>query len=251
MSDIPGICVLVHGDSKVGKTRLGATTPAPRLILDAEGGTRFLGPTKKWDGASEPPVADGTWETCVVIVKGFSTLRTVYQWLNSGKHPFRSVVIDSLSEVQQRCVDEIAGTNSMEQKNWGDLFRLMSTMVRQFRDLITHPTNPLDCVLLVAMTREINNKKMAHVQGQLATTLPYYIDVVGYMYAATDDNGQYVRRLAVTPHALYDAGDRTGLLGAYIDNPNMTYIVQHVHNYYTQLANAVAAPTTNAKENDK
>lgn len=234
----PGVCFLVHGESKVGKTYLAGTMPRPALILDAEGGTRFLRVKKvEWDGLTEPP-KEGThpktgepyeWEVCTVPIRAYSTLQNVYAWLNAGKHPFRSVAIDSLSETQQRCVDALAGTSAMSQQLWGDLLRQMSSLVRAFRDLTTHPTNPLDAVLIIAMTREVNGRKVPYVQGQLATTLPYYIDVVGYYTMQTTDDGTPVRRLWVQPHPLYEAGDRTGELGAAVDWPNISTMLKTIH----------------------
>ena len=44
------------------------TAPEPRLMHDVEGGHKFLPiKTKYWDPVgSEPPEADGSWDTCVV-----------------------------------------------------------------------------------------------------------------------------------------------------------------------------------------
>jgi hypothetical protein len=123
----------------------------------------------------------------------------------------------------------MAGTNAMSQQMWGDLLRQMSALVRAFRDLVTHPTNPLNAVLLITMTREQNGKRVPYVQGQLATTLPYYIDIVGYYTMHTTDDGTPVRRLWVQPHPLFEAGDRTGLLGQAVDNPNITSLLNTIH----------------------
>ena len=225
----PGVCFLVHGESKAGKTWLGASGELPVLILDAEGGTRFLPyRTVQWDGVNTPPVHDGTWDVCIVPIRNYATLQSTYQWLNAGQHPFRTVVIDSLSEVQQRCVDGLAGVNSMSQQQWGDLLRQMSSLVRSFRDLTTHPTNPIDAVVLIAMTREVSGKRVPYVQGQLAVTLPYYIDVVGYYFTHIDESGTVVRRLWVSPHPLFDAGDRTGQLGDVVDNPTIKWMMQRI-----------------------
>jgi hypothetical protein len=227
----PGVCFLIHGDSKVGKTWLGASGPAPVLILDAEGGTRFLTQQKRvsWDGLAEPPT-QGEWNVCVVMIRDYIQLRSIFQWLNSGRHPFRSVSIDSLSEVQQRCIDSIAGTNQMAQQQWGELLRAMSSLVRNFRDLVTHPTNPLQAVTFIAMSREVAGRKTPYVQGQLAVTLPYYIDVVGYYFLDTSSADGVVRRkLLVSAHPLYEAGDRTGALGLGIENPTITNMLNLIH----------------------
>ena len=220
------LTILIHGDAKTGKTWACDTAPAPRLVLDVEGGNRFT-PSRKviWDPTWAPPPADGTWDTCVVYVRDFSTLTRTYQWLNSGQHPFRSVTIDSISEAQQRCIDAIAGTNQMQQQDWGDLLRQLSTLSRQFRDLTMHPTNPLEVVALTAMTRERDGKWQPAVQGALATALPFYFDVLGYLYiqsvSAPDGSMIKVRRMLLSPDPAFLAGDRTDRLPAYMDNPTI------------------------------
>lgn len=226
----PGVCFLFHGESKAGKTWLGASGPEPVLILDAEGGTRFLpAGTIQWDGISEPPVPDGSWKVCVVPVRNFETMSSVYQWLNMGKHSFNTVVIDSISETQQRLVDSLVGSNPMGQQQWGELLRRMSVMVRMFRDLTTHPTHPIQAVVLIAMTKEVNARRVPFVQGQLATALPYYIDVVGYLFIHVGEDGTPVRRLYLQAHPLFEAGDRTGRLGAFIDDPTLTTMLDMIH----------------------
>jgi hypothetical protein len=227
------LSLLVHGGSKTGKTHFADTAPAPRLHLDAEGGTRFLhSRTIGWDPHQyAPPENDGSWDTCVVYVRRYETMTRVYQWLESGQHPFKSVTLDSISEVQQRCVDELAGTDSMKQQQWGELLRKMSELVRKFRDLTFHPTTPLEAVILVAMSRQIDGRWVPYVQGQLATTLPFYIDVIGYFYVqvVTDNETGHertVRRMLVSPHPQYEAGDRTGRLGEVLTAPNMSEILK-------------------------
>lgn len=225
----PGVSFLIHGESKVGKTFLGDTTPAPRLILDAEGGTRFLKSKKvRWDGKQAPP-EPGDWETCIVTVRDYAQIQTVFQWLNSGQHPFKSVTVDSLSEVQQRCIDALAGTAQMQQQQWGELLRSMSSLVRGIRDLITHPTKPLKAVVFLAMSRETAGRKIPYVQGQLSVTLPYYIDVVGYYFIQMDEQQQPTRKLLTSAHALYEAGDRTGTLGVGVTDPSITTMLQIIH----------------------
>ena len=80
----------------------GVSGPAPRLVLDSEGGSRFT-PGRKitWDPAAyAPPEApvDDSWDTCIVTVHNWSVVERVMAWLQSGQHPFRTVVLDSLTE---------------------------------------------------------------------------------------------------------------------------------------------------------
>ncbi len=232
------LSILVYGPAGVGKTTFAETAPGPRLLLDAEGGARFT-PSKKvvWDPAQfGPPEDDGSWETCVVYVRDFATIQQVYQWLAGGQHAFKSVIMDSVTEVQQRCVDNLVGTEQMKMQDWGELLRKMSALIRSMRDLTIHPTNPLSASVIVAMQKETEGHRGAYVQGQLSTTLPYYIDVTGYLYPEQID-GNIARRLLVSPTPGYDAKDRTGRLPAIVDNPNISEMLVQIYGTPPQTNN--------------
>lgn len=230
-----GINMIVHGPSKSGKSWLGDTTPAPRLVLDAEAGSRFT-PSKKirWDPVSQsPPEPDGSWETALVAVRDFRTVQKSFEWLNAGVTPFKSVVIDSISEVQQRCVDDISGTNQMAQQDWGQLLRIVSDTLRKFRDLTTHPVTPMDAVVVIAMSRQRDGNWEPYVQGQLSVTMPYYFDLCTYLApVANPETGEIVRRLFIGTFPGFVTGERVGgSLGTYIDNPNVSGMLTTIREY--------------------
>lgn len=238
------LSLLVHGEPGVGKSWLGQTTPAPRLVLDAEGGSRApkrIGPNGKvvrvpqteWDPhTGPPPAADGTWETCRVRVQSFATLQRVFEYLNTGEHEFRSVVIDSLTEVQKRCKDSVRegqeDTNDgvMTERLWGILLDRMELLIRAFRDLVDHPIRPIEALVILALTKEHNFKNKPAVQGALGISLPGYVDTEGYLASGVDENtGEEVRRLLIHPHERFEAKDRTHTLTAHyghvIENPDV------------------------------
>jgi hypothetical protein len=214
--------MLVHADSKVGKTTFAATAPKPILALDAEGGWKFL-PLRKvhWDPLLyAPPVYDGTWDVCIVTVRTWDTVQRTYQWLNGGEHPFESIVIDSITETQRRCKQNLVTVDrQMEIRDWGRLLDLMDATIRGFRDLTLHPTRPIRCAVFIAETRHHENKWRPYMQGQISTALPYWMDVVGYLFVdqANDEHGQPTvkqRKLLVSSHPMYEAGERVqGRLG--------------------------------------
>jgi hypothetical protein len=219
--------VLVYGPSKVGKTHFMASGPKPVLILDAEGGTRFL-PFKKtvWSNPMMEPPDMTDYEVCVVYVRDFSTLENVYTWLHSGKHPFRTVVVDSISEAQQRCVDAIAGQNQMTTPNWGTLLRKIAGMVRNYRDLLIHPLNPVDCVGFTSFEKISQEGVHApYLQGAIAGILSYYLDMVFYYRSMPDENGKQVRKLLTKPHPQFVAGDRTNRLPTIVEDPTLEAIL--------------------------
>lgn len=243
-----GINLIVHGTSKKGKSWLGDTTPAPRVVLDAEAGSRWT-PSRKiqWNPISQaPPIPDGTWDTAIVPVRSYQVVTKAYEWLNSGRHPFRSVVLDSISEIQQRAVDNMVGTDAMKVQDWGQLLRVISDLVRKFRDLVVNEVNPLDAVLAIAMTKQRDDKVwIPHVQGSLNTTLPYYFDICGYLDVVTQEDGTRLRRLFCGTFPGFETGHRLPehLLGSYVDNPNISSILARIRGEEQQL------PTTSSSAN--
>jgi hypothetical protein len=230
------LSVLVHGASKAGKSTLSVTSPTPRLICDVESASRFL-PIKaiKWDPAREkPPVPDGTWDTCVVATRDWGTVEKVYQWLASGEHPFKSFIIDSISELQNRYIEHVAGRRQLTQAQWGDAYRAVGGLVRDIRDLTMHPTKPLECVVMTAMTRQIDGKFRPWCQGQLQSVLPYLMDSVVYIYIDTERNeltGETieVRRLLTRATAEFEAGERVGgVWPVVITEPNIVEMIDTI-----------------------
>ena len=232
MSDVQrSLTIMVYGESKVGKSTLAVTAPYPRLMLDVEGGHRFLPiNVKYWDPLrEEPPVADGTWDTCVVMVRDYDTVLKAYQWLQLGKHQFKSLIIDSISELQVKCMDNIAGKNQMQMQQWGELLRHMGALLRDLRDLTMHPTAPLEAVVLTAMARPGQDGRLRpYLQGQLAIQAPYFYDVLGAINVETIANPDptqapyKARRMYVERTDQFEAGERVqGRLGKIVEQQDM------------------------------
>ena len=225
------LTIMVYGESKVGKSSFAVTAPYPRLMLDVEGGHRFLPiNVKYWDPLrEEPPVADGTWDTCVVNVTEYDTVLKAYQWLQLGKHQFKSLIIDSVSELQVKCMYNIAGTNQMQMQQWGELLRHMGALLRDLRDLTMHPTAPLEAVVLTAMARQDKDGRYRpYLQGQLAIQAPYFYDILGAItvedvFPGDPTQAPYkARRMFVERTNQYEAGERVqGRLGKVVEQENL------------------------------
>lgn len=227
------LSVVVHAESGIGKSWFGDTAPAPRLILDAEGGSKFTPSQPKvfWNPMEGPPPLGQ--ETVVVMVRDFQMMQYAYQWLNSGQHDFESVVLDSVTELQKRCKDAIRameGTGGFRIQDWGTLLDDMELLIRQFRDLWSHPVRPVPVTVLITTT-QMDDKGVyrPHVQGGLKLSLPYFVDVVGYLYTAANDLGELERRLLVQPAPGFIAKDRTDRLGFEIVNPSIMNMLDSVY----------------------
>lgn len=218
------LTILLYGDAGVGKSRLGGTAPAPRLVLDVEGRARYL-PGKKvfWDVLKDAPPEAGDWDTCIVAVGNFDILQRAYQWLQSGQHCFKSVVIDSLTEAQKRYIDKLVGMEQLEQQDWGSVLRHLESVVRNYRDLTLVDSNPIECVVFIAGETTDDGKRRPLLQGALRKGLPYLVDSCGFMYITHDTSNNVVRNLLVQPTQTIVAKDGTGMLGGpVVVDPDLT-----------------------------
>jgi hypothetical protein len=223
--------MMIYGESKVGKSTFAVTAPYPRLMLDVEGGHRFLPiNVKYWDPMSEePPKADGTWDTCVVLVHDYDTVLKAYQWLQAGHHQFKSLIIDSISELQVKLFDKIAGTDALKMQQWGEILRHMGSLLRDLRDLTMHPIAPLEAIVLTAMASPDRDGRFhPYLQGQLRVQAPYFYDILGAITVESFPNPDpmkppyKVRRMYVERTDKYEAGERVqGRLGPIVEQENL------------------------------
>ncbi len=223
------ISILIYGEPGSGKSWLGQTGPRPTLTLDAEGGSRYARRHGKkvrriaWDPESNPPPKDdGTWDNCVVYVRSFDTMRQVFKWLNENEHPFKTLVLDSLTEIQQRCKDSLLSQDDrtsedgvmthMSERQWGLLLDAMKNLVRSMRDLTFHPGYPLDAVVILALAIKKEGQLKPAVQGALGTHMPGYLDVEGFLGTVETETGKMKRKLRIQPNEAVEAKDRTFVL---------------------------------------
>lgn len=210
------LSIVVHGGSKVGKSTFGATTPAPRLIIDAEYGSRFTEGRKiEWNyWLDPPPEDDGTWDTVIVVPNSWADAARIYEWLASGAHPFRSVVVDSITELQKRLIDDVAGVEQVTMPQWGEIWRKGDDFVRRLRDLIK-PTamKPLDALVIIALTEESKGVWKPAVSGKLTQFIGAHMDLIGYMYVDNDlATNTTVYRMLIIRTPTIEAGSRVRTL---------------------------------------
>lgn len=237
------LSVLVHGESKSGKSTLANTAPAPRLMMDVEAAARFL-PGKKiyWDPMDpktpKPPKYDGTWETCVVVTDTYEIALKTYEWLKSGKHNFKSVILDSVSELQAKIQESVNERKALKIQHWGELGTKLAFFCRDLRDLTARPDSPIDAVVVTAMSKETQEGHVRpFLSGQTATMLPYWFDVTSYLYVdhveVEDEDGNVEeareRFLLVEPMNNIVAGNRVGgRLPDIVESPNISDMIVEV-----------------------
>jgi len=182
---------LVYGPSGSGKTVFGATAPSP-IFASAEGGLLSI-------AENQPAYTD---------IKSMKDLKELHKFLLTGGHEFETVVIDSISEINEIIKAEIEKRTgrSLERGDWADLSKQLRDLLRMFRDLPMH-------VLFIALDHtekdeEKNTRFVPMLNGKSATEVAAVMDIVGYMEVASDGT----RSIVTTTQRRYLTKDRSRLL---------------------------------------
>jgi len=206
------INLLVYGQSGVGKTVFCSTAPSP-LFLDAEGG--LLSIQHSVDFIKIDSLM-GLWEA--------------YKFLKEEKHNYKTVILDSLTEIVKYLLDSIVQERNVELptiREWGILSDKVRKIVRLFRDL---PMN----LIVTCLTSEQKDEDTGRicinpaVFGKLEKELPAYFDIVLYMYAIKDPKSSEVKRSLLTESTeKYVAKDRSNKLDR-VEVPNFQTIYNKI-----------------------
>lgn len=167
------IKAVVYGASGSGKTYFAATAPHP-IFASAEGGLlSTLKHKKKID-----PVK-------YVSITKLEDLRDLLTYLKKGGHEFETVVIDSITEINEIIKDGIEKKRGaqMQLKDWGDLAKAIKAVLRGFRDLDMH-------VIFIAQEKsekddQKTEKIVPSLNGKAANEIAYFMDIVAYSFIDT------------------------------------------------------------------
>lgn len=235
--------VLLHGDSKAGKSTLSFTAPFPMLVQDAEGSTKFItrkpDGTKlrkiKWDPMRDYPPECGDWDICLVKSTNWQVIKQTYDHLSASPHCFRSTSLDSITEMQRKCKAALKGDEQMQQQDWGSLLNKMDALIRGTRDLCEIPGNPLEVSVFLAETVMKDGKWRPNMQGAVRESMPYWVDLLGYVQqvpvpdANGQDSGQVTVNLVCGSNNQYLAGNRfQGAIPSVIGSPISITTLQQV-----------------------
>lgn len=233
VGDVPPLInLMVYGDPGVGKTVLGGSASAvealaPVLFVDVEGGTLSL--------------RERFPDVKVVRVKSFNDLGQVHAELKKPSNPFRTVVLDSITEIQKFGMYEImrrAIDNDPDRDpdlpgigEWGKNTEQIRRLIRAFRDL---PVNTIFLALAQTNTDKRNNTlTKPALSAKLSNEVAGFLDIVCYMYKKTVDDE--VKRVLLTAGTdEFIAKDRTDRLPPILEAPDMTTIYKILFNTQTQ-----------------
>ena len=251
------IKMFVYGASGVGKTHFAATANKCEplrdvLYLDAESGSSTLVnmgctdidvvPIRNWSGLVG--VFDFLYAYCKLRDGGAddATMRKFLQQYGLGDRKvlpvYRTVVLDTLDEMQDYCMKHIQGIDPQNTRlgaayskpgwaEYGEALDRMKAVVRNFRNL------PMHVVMTCHQENKQDDNQRMYIApllvGKFATAVQAYFDFVAF-YAArtirTKDGTAVERRMYIEPGVNFDAKNRCNAARGWIDEPTMSKILE-------------------------
>lgn len=230
-----------YGRSGTGKTTLAATFPGPILILDI-----------KEEG--EDSIADLGDTIKIVEVKMWEEVEQLYWYLESGEHPYKTVVIDTVTQMQALKMDQLRKINNkgpdelITRQMWGTISGSVQTWILNYRDL---PMNVVflaqDRVNRVDDEDDESDEQLAPEVGpavmpSVSKTLNAAVKTAGQTYlkevikrSKKGIQREVEYRLRLGPHAIYYTKIRKPKnrhLPEYIVDPSYDKIVQVIKGEY-------------------
>ena len=254
--------LLVYGDFGVGKTRLAGSACGVEqmndvLLINAESGELTLESDElPFENIDQVRITDFSGVARVFEflrrhcqlrdeqdIEGLRTLEArlkgvALEEIETPKQ-YRTVIIDSLSEVEAYCMNQLLGISDASKiddetatAEWGEYKRnhsMMQRLVRSYRDLPMH--------LIMTCHRQYDQdeqKKMLYtpaMTGKLRSQVQGFVDMVGYLVMGSpkEDGSPADRRLYVQPSTRYAAKCRFSKFKApHMDNPTMQTILEAI-----------------------
>lgn len=211
--------MLLFGNPKVGKTLLAGTAMdvealQPVLVLAIEDGSSVL--------------ANAYEDIDVIEISDWKTAAAVIEKVASGETKYKTVIVDTLGELQEHMKDHLEGgndTGAMRIQDWGTL---KSHTVNVVKMLHRSSVNSI----FISHADKVKDEETGRVtiqpyllgKGSLGE-VPKVVDIIAYLAVVQDkETKSNIRVLQTESNGKIDAGDRFGKLDAQIVEPTFQMI---------------------------
>lgn len=233
--NLADLTVLVYGQTKIGKSTFCSQSEGA-LFLATEPGLNALDvyqvPIQSWDDLLN---------TCAEVVE--------------GKHPFKTIIIDTIDNAYKFCTDYIVKKFKVEHESdlaYGKGYAIVNN---EFQRVLTKLAFLPYGLYLISHAKEIEIDSRTGKYTRIVPTLPDkarkivlgMVDMVLFCDldpSTGEDGAQVMRRVIRTkPSLYYEAGDRTGRLPETLD--------LEFKNFFDAFTAADAPPKAPAKASAK
>lgn len=190
LSDEWGFDCLVYGNPGVGKTTFAGSAQdhergADVLFIDAEGGSRSISDRKDIRIFHPQDVHD---EEGDLIESAWEQMYKMYQFLAHQEHPFKTIVQDSLTVIQELCLADIMrSSKTPELPNIGDWGKCNTAMLRMVKAWRNFARERGWNVIFTALVTEKKDESTGAIVGRAKMTpgcaenVLGLVDCVGFM----------------------------------------------------------------------
>ena len=239
-TDIP-VYMLIYGAGGIGKTTFAASAPGA-FMADCENGSKFLGAR----GIKIPVAQIETWYDFA------GDGQFVDMAIKSDKT--HTIIVDPIGELMEKCKQGLTGSalvtpdGSPTIRGWGEMSIRMKAQFRKLRDSGKH-------VILIAHVEEKEDEgrmvKRPKIQTKISEDIVNMVDIVGYMLAITDAEGNTKRAIFVDgTNDKIVAKDRTSKLTKYV-KPDFNEIYQAIQGITKEVTLTVEEPVLEDKREAK
>jgi len=228
--------MLVYGDSGVGKTRFASSAPKV-LMIDVN--------DKGQDSVRRDLNPD------FILIEYWREINDIYWFQQEGDHDYESVGIDTVSNLQNICMDFVLGDEAARDASrdpdmpsrqaWGKVGKLMRTQIINFRNL---PLNTIFVAQLRAkQTGDDEDDESEIIYGpevspSIEKTLKAAVGTIGYLTKrevvirnkkTKTARKEIRRRLLLGDSERYISKDRNGVFPEHIDAPDLAEMLTLIY----------------------
>jgi hypothetical protein len=227
---------LVYGDSGTGKTRFAASAPKI-LMIDVN--------DKGHDSVRRDFNPD------YIQVEYWREVIDIYWFLQEGDHSYESVGIDTVSNLQNICMDFVLGDEASRDASrdpdmpsrqaWGKVGKLMRTQITNYRNL------PLNVIFVAQLrAKQVGDEDEEggevlygpEVSPSIEKTLKAAVGTIGYLTKrevvirnkkTKTARKEIRRRLLLGDSERYISKDRNGVFPEHIDAPDLADMLSQIY----------------------
>lgn len=219
LAKLHGVKCCVHSRAGMGKTTLIRTlhehaVTGPCIMLSCESGALSLG------GVRIP----------AINIHSIPEMKEAYNFVAYSEHarPFRSIALDSISEIAEVCLGEEKGKTRDGRKAYGEMADEMAILIRQFRDLPgRHVYFSAKQSWLKDEVTGISRYGPSMPGQRLNGEMPYFFDEVFSLEIGRTADGREFRYLRTKTDPQYDVKDRSGKLDPW-EEPHLGKVIAKI-----------------------